>query len=114
MDCLFCKIAKYEIPADIVYEDKEIIAFKDINPQAPVHILIVPKKHIESATTLKDDDVVLAGRLLIKAADIAKSKGIEKEGFRLILNTGKHSGQEIDHIHLHLLGGKSLGPMVCE
>lgn len=114
MDCLFCKIANHEIPANIVYEDKEIIAFKDINPQAPVHILIVPKEHIESVATLKDDNAVLAGRLLIKAADIAKSKGIDKEGFRLIFNTGKNSGQEVDHIHLHLLGGKPLGPMACE
>lgn len=112
MNCLFCKIANHEIPSKIVYEDEEIIAFEDINPQAPVHILIVPKKHIESIAFLKEEDASLAGKLLIKAAEIANNKGIVGSGFRLIFNTGKNSGQEVDHIHLHLLGGKPLGPMI--
>jgi len=114
MDCLFCKIANHKIPAKIVYEDEELIAFDDIAPKAPVHILVIPKKHIDSVTDLKEEDAPLAGRLLIKAAEIAKNKGIVDSGFRIIFNTGKHSGQEVDHIHLHLLGGKPLGSMVCE
>jgi histidine triad (HIT) family protein len=114
MDCLFCKIAQHKIPAKIEYEDEEMIAFNDINPKAPVHILIVPKKHIESTLSLKKENAELTGKLIIKAAGLAKEKNIAKLGFRLIFNTGFHSGQEVDHIHLHLLGGKPLGPMVCE
>jgi len=113
MDCLFCKIATHKISSKIIYEDSKIIAFNDINPKAPIHILIIPKKHMESVSDLQNEDAVLVGKLLMKAAEIAKTKGIDKYGFRLIFNTGKHSGQEVDHIHLHLLGGKPLGPMIC-
>ena len=114
MDCLFCKIANHEIPSKIIYEDSDVIAFNDINPRAPTHILIVPKKHLESIATLRGEDAVLVGKLITIASKLAKSKGIFQKGFRLIFNTGKHSGQEIDHVHLHLLGGKPLGPMVQE
>jgi histidine triad (HIT) family protein len=113
MDCLFCKIIKKEIPAKIEYEDNEIIAIDDINPKAPIHILIIPKKHISNALDVKGKDAELIGKLVIKASDLAREKGISKSGFRLIFNSGPDSGQEVDHIHLHLLGGKPLGPMVC-
>jgi histidine triad (HIT) family protein len=112
MDCLFCKIANHEISSKVVYEDHDLIAFHDINPKAPVHILVVPKKHIGSIALLKDEDILIIGKLITKASQLAKEQGISEKGFRLIFNTGADSGQEIDHIHLHLLGGKSLGPMI--
>lgn len=112
MECLFCQIAQHQIPAKIEYEDDEIIAFADIAPKAPVHILIVPKKHIKSVKDVTEEDVNLIGQLIEKAADIAREKEIAETGFRLIFNSGKDSGQEMDHLHLHLLGGKNLGPMI--
>jgi len=112
MECLFCQIAQHQIPAKIEYEDDEIIAFADIAPKAPVHILIVPKKHIKSVKDVTEEDVNLIGQLIKKAADIAREKEIAETGFRLIFNSGKDSGQEMDHLHLHLLGGKNLGPMI--
>lgn len=111
--CLFCKIIKKEIPANIEYEDDEIIAINDINPKAPIHILVIPKKHIKNVLDIKNNNAELIGKLIIKASDLAREKGISESGFRLIFNSGPDSGQEVDHIHLHLLGGKPLGPMVC-
>jgi len=111
-NCIFCKIAQKELPAKIQYQDKEIVAFNDINPKAPVHILIVPKKHIESINTLKTDDAFLIGKMVIVAQKLAKDMGIDQSGFRLIFNTGKNSGQIVDHIHLHLIGGQALSSMV--
>lgn len=108
MTCLFCKIANKEIPAEIVYEDKKFLAFKDINPQAPVHLLIIPKEHIESVDHLKEKNKELIGELFLVAQKVAREEGLAKEGYRLIINVGKKAGQTIDHLHLHLLGGKKL------
>jgi histidine triad (HIT) family protein len=108
-NCLFCKIIKKEIPAKIVYEDDEVIAFDDIRPQAPVHTLIIPKEHISTLKEATEDQVALLGRILLKAKTIAAQKGIDQSGFRIVLNTGPDSGQEVFHLHLHLLGGRRLG-----
>jgi len=106
---LFCKIAKHEIPAKIRYEDEKFIAFDDINPKAPVHILLIPKEHIPSVAALKDEDQELIGKMILKARDIAKEAGLES--FRLVFNSGRDAGQSVDHIHLHILGGKVLGDL---
>jgi len=111
-NCIFCKIAKKELPAKIRYEDEEIIAFDDTNPKAPVHILIVPKKHIESVNTLIERDAELIGKMVLVAQKLARQTRIDKTGYRLIINTGPNSGQIVDHIHLHLLGGQELESMV--
>ena len=105
-DCIFCKISKKEIPSDIVYEDNEIIAFKDIRPQAPVHILIIPKKHIPYIANIEEEDIPLIGKLIFTAKKIARSLGIDESGYRLVFNNGSDAGQEVFHIHLHLLGGR--------
>ncbi|MBC7362533.1 MAG: histidine triad nucleotide-binding protein [Candidatus Aminicenantes bacterium] len=108
-ECIFCKIARKEIPAKIVYEDEEVIAFDDIRPQAPVHTLIIPKEHIPTLKETTDEQTGLLGRILVKAKTIAALKGIDQSGFRIVLNTGPDSGQEVFHIHFHLLGGRRLG-----
>ena len=107
--CIFCGIASKQSPGELEYEDDEIVAFRDINPKAPVHILIVPKKHISSVTELTEDDAPLIGKMVLVAKKLAVEKGISEDGYRLVMNAGKHSGQVVDHIHLHLLGGKILG-----
>jgi len=104
MDCLFCKIAKKEKPADIVYEDNKFMAFKDIYPKAPFHILIVPKKHIPSINHLKIDDKILMGELILVAQEIARQNNLK--GYKLLINVGREGGQVIDHLHLHLLSGR--------
>jgi histidine triad (HIT) family protein len=108
-DCLFCKIVNKEIPSTVVYEDEDILAFKDINPVAPVHILIIPKKHIPTITDITDDDFELIGRIHAAAGKIARDAGIFEDGFRLVNNCRSHGGQVIYHLHFHLLGGKNLG-----
>jgi histidine triad (HIT) family protein len=108
-DCIFCRIAAGQIPANILYEDEEVAAFRDINPRAPVHILIIPKKHITSLAQVEEEDAVLLGRLCLAARRIAESEGIAQTGYRLISNCGKDSGQEVAHLHFHLLGGRFLG-----
>ena len=110
-NCIFCAIGAKESPAELEYEDNEIVAFRDIDPKAPVHILIIPKKHIESVTTLTTDDACLVGRMILVAQKLAADKEISEDGYRLVFNAGKHSGQVVDHLHLHLLGGKVLGPV---
>ncbi|KKQ90873.1 MAG: Histidine triad (HIT) protein [Berkelbacteria bacterium GW2011_GWA1_39_10] len=109
--CIFCSIAHRESPANVEYEDEEIIAFWDVNPKAKVHILIIPKKHISSVTELKEEDTNLIGRMVIVAKKLAEEKGIAEDGYRLVINAGKHSGQVVDHLHLHLIGGGNLGSM---
>lgn len=104
-DCLFCKIVQKEIPANIVYEDQEFLAFKDINPAAPIHVLLIPKKHYSSLWAVGKDEQELLGRMLVLVPDVAKKAGIS-EGFRLVVNTGKTAGQTVDHLHLHILGGR--------
>ena len=108
-DCIFCKIIKGEIPSSKVYEDEEIIAFHDINPEAPIHILVVPKKHISMLTDLNEDDEMLIGKIYTVINKIARQEGFEKEGYRVIANCGRDSGQEVMHIHFHVLAGKKLG-----
>lgn len=108
-DCIFCKIVRKEIPASLVFEDDELIAFDDIRPQAPVHTLIIPKEHIATLRETSEDQAKLLGKILLRAREIARQKGIEQSGFRVVLNTGPDSGQEVFHLHFHLLGGRRLG-----
>lgn len=107
-DCLFCKIARKEIPAAVVYEDDRVLAFNDINPQGPTHVLVIPKQHIASLNELtpKDDEIV--GEVVRRAAAIAKERGIASGGFRAVFNTNRDAGQTVFHIHLHLIGGRAL------
>jgi len=107
-DCIFCKIINKEIPSEKVYEDENILAFEDINPKAPVHILLIPKIHFASLNEIPDDKKGLIGDLLIAAKKIAAQKKIDKKGYRIVLNTGKESGQEVSHVHFHLLGGRQM------
>jgi histidine triad (HIT) family protein len=111
MDCIFCRIAAGKLPATQVYADERCIAFRDIRPLAPVHVLVVPRVHVASLWEL--DDPELAGALLVAAARVARSEGLEK-GWRLIANTRGHAGQEVEHLHMHVLGGKKLGRMLPE
>jgi histidine triad (HIT) family protein len=108
MSCIFCRIAKKEIPAKIVYEDREVLAFDDIEPKAPVHVLIISKKHIASVKDLKTEDKELVGKIFLVASKIAKEKGIAETGYRILMNFGKDSGQTVEHIHFHLIGGHKL------
>jgi len=107
-DCLFCKIIKREIPASIVYEDDRVLAFNDINPQAPTHVLVVPKRHIESLNELAAGDDAIVGELVRRAGAIAKERGISTGGFRTVFNTNRDAGQTVFHVHLHLLGGRPM------
>lgn len=108
MDCLFCKFIDKSITTNIVYEDNDVIAFDDINPQAPIHQLIIPKKHIENINALSKQDEVLAGKLILTAQKLAHDAGIAESGYRTVLNCNSHGGQEVYHIHLHLLGGRQM------
>ena len=107
-DDLFLKIINREIPADIVYETEDVLAFRDINPQAPVHILIIPKIHIRTMNDLVGNHAELAGRLLLAASEIAATEGLSSDGYRVVMNCNKHGGQMVFHIHLHLLGGRQM------
>jgi histidine triad (HIT) family protein len=107
-DCLFCKIINHEIPASIVYEDERILAFNDINPQAPTHVLVVPKAHIATLNDVSPQDDQIVGELVRRAAAIAKTRGISAGGFRTVFNTNREAGQTVFHIHLHLLGGRAM------
>lgn len=108
-DCLFCKVAAGEIPADVVYQDEQVVAFRDIQPQAPTHVLIIPRKHIGSLLEAGDDDVELLGRLQATAIRLAREEGLDRSGFRLVTNTLAGAGQSVFHVHVHLLGGRALG-----
>jgi histidine triad (HIT) family protein len=107
-DCLFCKIINKEIPSDIVFEDENILAFKDIDPQAPVHILIIPKEHITTTNDLEENHKELIGEIHLVAKNLAKEFGISADGYRTVLNCNKSGGQAVYHIHLHLLGGRQM------
>lgn len=107
-DCVFCRIAAKEIPAKIVYEDDQIIAFDDIRPQAPVHVLIIPKTHYASLNDVSAGRTGVIAALLEKAPVIAESKGVKSSGYRVVVNTGHDSGQDVLHIHVHLLGGRAM------
>ena len=111
-DCLFCKIVEGKIPSSKVYEDDDILAFKDIHPARPVHILVIPKKHITSLATVSTDDQAVLGRILVKANEIAVAQG-SPDGFRVIINTGRVGQQEVPHLHAHIVGGPDpVGPML--
>lgn len=107
-DCIFCKIVNKELPSNTIYEDDKSIAFKDINPQAPVHILVIPKKHIRSLVESDESDKELLGHLTQVARDIANEHNLSSKGFRLVLNSGLESGQSVWHIHIHILGGRKM------
>ncbi|MBS5038207.1 MAG: histidine triad nucleotide-binding protein [Fusobacterium sp.] len=112
MASIFTKIINREIPSDIVFENDKVIAFKDINPQAPVHILVVPKKEIATINDIKEEDKELIGEVYLTIGKIAAQLGIAEEGYRVIANCNEYGGQEVFHIHFHLLGGEKLGPLV--
>jgi len=110
-DCIFCKIARGEIPCRKVYEDDEVLAFHDINPVAPVHFMLVPKLHLASLAETGEAHAALLGRMLLLAPELAKEQGLEN-GFRTVINTGKGGGQEVFHLHIHIIGGGNIPPMV--
>ncbi len=105
-DCIFCKIVRKEIPVSIVFENDRIMAFEDVLPQAPAHILIIPKCHIERTSDLTESNIHIIGELVLEAKSLADQKGIQRSGYRIVLNCGSDAGQEIFHLHLHLLGGR--------
>lgn len=113
-ETIFSRIAAGEIPAKIVYQDEAVTAFRDINALAPTHVLIVPNRVIPAMTDVTPEDEPVLGRLLAAAARIAEDEGLSEDGYRLIVNCGPHGGQEVPHLHLHLLGGRPLGPMLTE
>ncbi len=110
MDCIFCKIVAAEIPSDTVYQDEEVIAFRDINPVAPTHLLIIPKKHIPSLAHLPDAETPLIGHMVKIANQLAREEGIFESGYRLAISCGKQGGQLVPHLHMHLIGGRQLAP----
>lgn len=107
-DCIFCKIINKEIPATIVYEDDKILAFEDINPQAPHHVLVIPREHIPTTNDLTPENSSLIGDMAYRAAQIAKERSLDQEGYRLVMNCQENAGQSVFHIHMHMLGGRSL------
>ncbi len=107
-DCIFCKIAAGEIPSKLVYQDDQVVAFPDIHPAAPVHVLVVPRKHVQSVAHLADGDLELAGRLLLAARTVAEQAGVAESGYRVVINIGDEGGQTVPHLHLHVIGGRQL------
>ncbi|MCE1253286.1 MAG: histidine triad nucleotide-binding protein [Anaerolineae bacterium] len=107
-NCIFCSIISEKIPAQIVYTDEQVVAFKDIHPAAPVHILVIPRRHIESVNVVQAQDETLLGHMVNVAGIIARQQGLEHKGYRLVINTGPDSGQTVFHIHLHILGGRKM------
>ncbi len=112
MDCIFCKIINKEIPSNIVYEDESVIAFKDLNPVAPVHILVVPKKHISALSEVSEEDITLLGKILYACKKIAKTLPECDDGYRIINNCGDNAGQTVKHIHFHIIGGKVMETLI--
>ena len=108
-DCLFCKMASGEIKPDVLYEDDDVLAFRDINPQAPVHALIIPKRHISTLNDLEEQDAETIGKLFLAASNVAKQEGIDEAGYRTLINCNEQGGQVVFHVHLHLLGGRRMG-----
>ena len=106
--CVFCRIIRKEIPSRIIFNEDEIISFEDLNPQAPIHVLVIPKRHITSLSEIKEQDVNLVGQLFWVAHRIAKERGLSADGYRALINTGPAGGQTVDHIHVHLLGGRQM------
>jgi histidine triad (HIT) family protein len=106
--CLFCRIVAREIDADVVFEDEDVLAFRDVAPQAPVHVLIIPKKHVPTVDDLRSDDAGLVSSLLLTAPRIARDQGVDRDGYRLVLNCREGAGQSVFHVHMHLLGGRRM------
>jgi len=109
MDCIFCRIARGELPANVVLETPDVLAFRDVHPQAPVHVLVIPKRHLASLADLEPTDGALAGALLTAAAEVARQAGLEDGGYRVVTNIGEDGGQSVSHLHLHVLGGRAMG-----
>ena len=107
-DCIFCKIAAGEIPADLVYEDDQVVGFRDLNPQAPTHVLLIPRRHIASINELRPEDEAIIGRLYTAAAKVAAQEGFAESGYRTVINCNEDGGQTVFHVHLHLLGGRRM------
>ena len=108
MDCVFCQIVAGKLPADILYQDEEVMAFRDIHPVAPTHVLIIPKRHISSLAQMADEETPLIGKMTQVANQLAREEGISESGYRLVISSGKDGGQVVPHLHMHLIGGKSL------
>ena len=108
-DCIFCRIARKEMKSELVAEDEETFAFRDLNPQAPTHVLVIPKEHIERPADLGPEKAELIGRLVLKGVEIARAEGLAERGFRLVLNSGAEAGQSVFHLHMHVLGGRKMG-----
>jgi len=108
MECIFCQIVAGKTPGEILYKDEEVIAFRDINPQAPIHVLVIPRKHIVSLADLSEDESTLMGHMVSTANQLAMKEGIAESGYRLVINSGKQGGQLVPHLHLHLLGGRQI------
>lgn len=109
MACLFCQVARKEIPAAVVWEDVDFVAFNDIHPKAPVHVLLIPRQHVESLAHVTLADEAMLGKLMLHVADVAAAVGLKERGFRTAINTGKEGGQEVPHLHVHILGGGLAG-----
>lgn len=107
-DCLFCAIVEGEVPAAVVHRDEDVLAFRDVNPQAPVHVLVIPVAHHATASELANADPALAGRLLAVAGEVAAREGVDRSGYRIVTNTGESAGQSVPHVHFHMLGGRAL------
>jgi histidine triad (HIT) family protein len=107
-DCIFCRIAAAEVPAQVVRQDEVSVAFRDLQPRAPLHVLVVPRRHIPSIAALEADDALLVGQLFLAAREVAASEGVGESGYRLVFNVGPDAGQSVDHLHLHVLGGRGL------
>ena len=108
MDCIFCKILAGDIPSDRVFEDETCIAFRDIQPQAPVHVLVIPREHVARVSDLTPEHEALVGHLMVVAGEIARAEGVAESGYRLVTNCGPHGQQAVDHLHIHLLGGRQM------
>ncbi len=107
-DCLFCKMVSGEIKTDVVYEDEHVLAFRDINPQGPVHVLVIPKEHIATLNELEEEHAELMGRMFLTAKKIAEMENMAENGYRTVINCNRHGGQEVYHIHLHVIGGRQM------
>ena len=113
MDCVFCRIVAGEIPSDTLYQDDEVMAFRDINPLAPIHVLIIPKRHITSLAALNDDEIPIIGHMAKVANQLARQEGVAEKGYRLVVSSGEDGGQVVPHLHMHLLGGRRLSDRLC-
>ena len=107
-DCLFCKIVSGDVPAEIIYRDDQVLAFRDINPRAPIHVLVIPQKHVDSLASVTEEQRDIMGKIMIVAREIAAAEGLSESGYRAVINVGLDGGQTISHLHLHLLGGRTL------